>query len=100
MPLNETGKKVRKEMQERYGGKKEGDRVFFSTENKKESFRHAMTKKAKAEWWYARIEKLPAHMKSTVMGLAEIDYDTKWWLKRIKPINLNKAKSDKESHTP
>ncbi len=46
MPLTQTGKKVRRAMQEFYGEEK-GDRVFFASENKLRSL-NAKRRKRKA----------------------------------------------------
>lgn len=99
MPLSSAGNKIKEKMHEEYG-EKEGDRIFYSKEHADKKFSQTVRgKKAKAEWWYARLAKLPAHIKSQVMGIIEVDQDVDWWLKRIKPIELNKAKNAKESHT-
>ena len=75
MPLNSTGRKVKKEMEERYG-KERGERIFYSTENKKKKFRNAMTgHKAKATWWADRLYRLPPAIKSKVLKtLSEFNY--------------------------
>lgn len=44
MPLNQTGKKIKRKMKETYG--EDADRVFFSLENKKPSFRKLVTGKS------------------------------------------------------
>src|SRR5579863_7811782 len=85
-------------------GEERGKKIYYSKRNKSPSFDQSQgggfsSKKAKAEWWHARLEKLPAHIKSKVIGLVEVDQDVDWWMKRIKPINLNKAKRAKEYHT-
>jgi hypothetical protein len=100
MPLSEAGKKIRQNMHEEYG-EKEGDRIFYSKENADKKFAQTVraSKKAQAEWWHARLEKLPIQIKSKIIGLLEVDQDVNWWLKRIKPIELNKAKYSKEGHT-
>lgn len=33
MPLNATGRKIKKAMEHTYGSKQEGDRVFYASEN-------------------------------------------------------------------
>ena len=97
MPLSEAGKKIKQKMHEEYG-EKEGDRVFYSKENGDKKFAQTVrgSKKAQAEWWYSRISKLPAQLKSKVLGLVEVDPDVNWWMKRIQAIDLNKSK---EGHT-
>lgn len=62
MPLTEDGKKIRREMRKEYG-KKKGDQVFYSKENKSAKFRKLITGKksmlTKAQWILDRLNKLP-----------------------------------------
>lgn len=103
MPKTKEEKETLSQFSSEYGDDK-GKQVYYALRNKNKKFDRSQgggfsSKKAQAEWWYNRISKLPAHLKSKVIGLVEVDQNVDWWMKRIKAVELNKAKDSKESHT-
>jgi hypothetical protein len=98
MPLSANGNKIKRKMIEEYG-EKEGTRIFYSKENGDKQFSETVrgkktSKKAEAEWWIARLEKMPVTtMKARVLQRLKLkDPELNWWINRIQAIN----KSDKK----
>lgn len=79
MPLTESGKKIRREMRKEYG-KKKGDQVFYSKENKSAKFKKLVTGKksmlVKAQWILDRLNKLPDASKLKFIKALLIDTTT------------------------
>lgn len=86
MPLTETGEKLRRKYHKEYGGKKEGDRVFFAQENSDKKFKKLITgkKKASAAWWASRLNKLPTQLKMKLIGTLKAGKSgINWWINRL-----------------
>ena len=101
MPKTRAEKETLGHFKEEYKDPEKAKRVYYALRNKNKKFDRSQgggfsSKKAQAEWWHSRISRLPAQLKSKVLGLVEVDPDVNWWMKRIQAIDLNKSK---EGHT-
>ena len=94
MPKTPEETKTLKQFKEEYGGKKEGERVYFALRNKNKKFDRSQgggykdkarigSAKKKAVWWATRLNKLPLQMKVKLIGTLKSNKIVSWWISRL-----------------